>query len=94
MCRDSSVGIVTHFGLGDRRTLVRSPAGCRGSFLVPSTQISSAVHPTSYPVCARDYSPGRKAVGHEADHSPPSSAEVQNGGGTPPLFHKSSRRGA
>jgi hypothetical protein len=30
---------------------------------------------------------GEKGQGHEADHSPPSSAEVKKGGATPPLPH-------
>jgi hypothetical protein len=29
--------------------------------------------------------PGIKQLQHEADHSPPSSLEVKNGGGIPPL---------
>jgi hypothetical protein len=32
-----------------------------------------------------DISPGLKRPKREADHSPPSSAEVKNGGATPPL---------
>jgi hypothetical protein len=32
--------------------------------------------------------------GREADHSPPSSAEVKNGGAVPPLLHMSSWHGA
>jgi hypothetical protein len=32
-------------------------------------------------------SPGAKRPGREADHSPPSSAEVKNGGAIPPLPH-------
>jgi hypothetical protein len=35
-------------------------------------------------------SPGVKRLGREADHSPPSSAEVKNGGAIPPLSHMSS----
>jgi hypothetical protein len=37
---------------------------------------------------------GAKWLRREADHSPPSSAEVKNGGAIPPLPHKSSWRGA
>jgi hypothetical protein len=33
----------------------------------------------------RAASPGVKRLGREADHSPPSSAEVKNGGAIPPL---------
>jgi hypothetical protein len=38
----------------------------------------SGAHPASYPVGSRDPSPGVKRPGREADHSPPSSAEVKN----------------
>jgi hypothetical protein len=37
--------------------------------------------------------PGIKWPGPEADHSPPSSVEVKNGGAIPPLPHMSSWRG-
>jgi hypothetical protein len=33
---------------------------------------------------------GVKRLGHEADHSPPSSAEVKNGGAISPISHTSS----
>jgi hypothetical protein len=35
-------------------------------------------HPASYPMGTRDSFPGVKRPGREADHSPPSSAEVKN----------------
>jgi hypothetical protein len=38
-------------------------------------------------------SPGVKRLGHEADHSPPFSAEFKNSGAIPPLPHTSSWRG-
>jgi hypothetical protein len=38
-------------------------------------------------------SPGVKRPGREADHSPPSSAEVKNSGVVPPLPHTTSWRG-
>jgi hypothetical protein len=37
--------------------------------------------------------PGVKRPGREADRSPPSSAEVKNGGSMPPLPHTPSWRG-
>jgi hypothetical protein len=40
------------------------------------------------------FSPGLKRPGHEADHSPVSSAEFQNGGDIPALPHTSPWRGA
>jgi hypothetical protein len=39
-------------------------------------------------------SPGVERQGHEADYSPPSSANVKNGAAIPPLPHMSSWRGA
>jgi hypothetical protein len=36
------------------------------------------IHPASYPMGTSDSFPGVKLPGHEADHSPPSSAEVKN----------------
>jgi hypothetical protein len=35
------------------------------------------VHPTSYKLCTGDSFPGVKRQGREADHSPPTSAEVK-----------------
>jgi hypothetical protein len=35
-----------------------------------------------------------KQQGHKADHSPPSSVKVKNGGAIPPLSHISSLLGA
>jgi hypothetical protein len=67
-------------------------------------QTGSGAHPASYPVGTRGPFLGIKAVGREADHSPPSSAEVKNAWNsitTPPirlLYHHSPntppRRGA
>jgi hypothetical protein len=37
---------------------------------------------------------GIKRLARDADHSPPSSAEVENGGAIPPLPHTSSWHGA
>jgi hypothetical protein len=72
---------------------VRFPAGAR-DFSLLSVQTHSRVHPASYPVGNRGSFPGGKVAGHEADHSPPSSAKVKNGGAIPPLPHTSSWRGA
>jgi hypothetical protein len=41
-------------------------------------QTGSGVHPASYPMVTRDYFLGVKQPRREADHSPPSSAEVKN----------------
>jgi len=44
-----------------------------------SVQTGSAAHPASYPMCVWALSPRVNWLGREADHSPPSSAEVKNG---------------
>jgi hypothetical protein len=51
-------------------------------------------HLASYPVGIGDFSPWVKRPEREADHSPPYSAEVKNGGAIPPRSHMSSWRGA
>jgi hypothetical protein len=40
-------------------------------------QKGSGAHPASYPMDTGGSFPGRKAVRREADHSPPSSAEIK-----------------
>jgi hypothetical protein len=47
-------------------------------------------HPASCPVYTGTLFPGVKWKGHEADHLPPSTAEVKNGGAIPPLPNTSS----
>jgi hypothetical protein len=57
-------------------------------FLFPTIS-RPAVRPTQPPIhmgTADDF-PGEKQSGREADHSPPSSAEVKNGGAIPPVPH-------
>jgi hypothetical protein len=76
--RDSSVGIARGYGLDDRRSRVRVPAGAGNFSLHHRVQIGSGAHPASYPMGTRGSYPGGKAAGREADHSPPSSAEVKN----------------
>jgi hypothetical protein len=48
----------------------------------------------SSPSIIRAVSQGVKREEHKAGHSPPSSAEVKNGGVIPPLLHMSPWRGA
>jgi hypothetical protein len=48
----------------------------------------------SIPWVPGELQPGVKRQGRDADHSPPSSAEVKNGGALTPLPHTSSGRGA
>jgi hypothetical protein len=50
-----------------------------------SIQTNSGAHPASCSIGTGGISPGVKQLGHEADYSPPSSAEVKNGGAIPPF---------
>jgi hypothetical protein len=74
--RDSSVGIALGYGLDDRGSRVRFPAGA-GNFSLHRIQNGSGAHSASYPVGTWGSFPGGKATGREADHSRPSSAEVK-----------------
>jgi hypothetical protein len=65
---------------------LRFPAGQIFS-LLHSVQTGSGAHPESYPMGTGALSPGVKRPGREADHSPPSSADVKNGGAIPLLPH-------
>jgi hypothetical protein len=57
-------------------------------FSIPhGVHTDSGVHQAAYPVGNGGDFPGVKWPGHEADHSPPSSAEVKNGGAIPTLTH-------
>jgi hypothetical protein len=73
--RDSSVGIVLSYGLDDRGSRVRFPAGAGNYSLHRRVQNGSGAHPAFYPMVTRGSFPVDKAAG--ADHSPPSSAEVK-----------------
>jgi hypothetical protein len=71
---------VSHYGLDDRAIGVRSPAGAKDFFPLASVS-RPALGPTQPPVqwVPGVLSPGVKArPGRDADHSPPSSAEVEN----------------
>jgi hypothetical protein len=50
-----------------------------------SVQTSSGAYPMSTGASLSRFPPGVKRSGREADHSPPSNAEVKNGGAVPPL---------
>jgi hypothetical protein len=62
--------------------------------LVHSVQSASGTHSGCYPMSTGVLFPKVKGQGRETDHSPPSSAEVENGAAIPPLFHTPSCRGA
>jgi hypothetical protein len=71
--RDSSVGIA----LDDRGSRVRFPARAGNFSLHHRVQNGSGAHPASCPMGNRGSFPGVKHPGREADHMPPSSAEVK-----------------
>jgi hypothetical protein len=74
---DSSVGIALAYGLDDRGYRVWFPAGAGNFSLHHRVQNGTGTHPVSYQMGTRGSFPGGKAEGREADHSPPSSAEVK-----------------
>jgi hypothetical protein len=75
--RDSSVGIALGYGLDDRGSRVRFLAGAENFSLHNRVQKGSGAHPASSPMDTGTLSLGVKRPVHEADHSPPSSAEVK-----------------
>jgi hypothetical protein len=78
--RASSVSIVMGWTAG-----VQLSAGARGLSLLHSVKTGSEAHPASYWTGTWALWMGVKRPGREADNSPPSSAEVRNGGPAPPL---------
>jgi hypothetical protein len=74
---DISVGKALGYGLDDRGSRVRFPAGAGNFFLNHRVQSGSGAHPASYPMGTRALSLGVQRPGREADHSPSSSAEVK-----------------
>jgi hypothetical protein len=73
----SSVGITLGYGLDDRGSRVRFPAGARNFSLHHRVQNGFGADPASYPTVIRGSFPGVKRPGREADHSLPSSEEVK-----------------
>jgi hypothetical protein len=70
---------VSDYGLDDRVIGVRSPAGAEDFPSSLCVQTGSGAHPASCPMGIGVLSAGIKArPGRDADHSPPSSAEVEN----------------
>jgi hypothetical protein len=77
--RVSSGSIVSDYGLDDRAIGVRFPAGAKDFSCSLCVQTGSGAHPASWPMGTGDPFPGGKArPGRDADHLPPSSAEVEN----------------
>jgi hypothetical protein len=67
---------VSDYGLDDRGSIPGRGRGFFSSSLC--VQTSSGAHPASYPMGTGGPFPGGKArPGRDADHSPPSSAEVK-----------------
>jgi hypothetical protein len=60
--RDSSVGIALGYGLDDRGSRVRFPAGAGNFSLHHRVQNGSGAHPASYPMATRGSFPGGKAA--------------------------------
>jgi hypothetical protein len=65
---------VSDYGLDDRAIEVRSPTGADFSSS-PCVQTGSWANPASYSMGTER---GKARPGRDADHSPPSSAEVKN----------------
>jgi hypothetical protein len=82
--RDSSVGIALDYGLDGRGSRVRFPAGA-GNFSLKTTASRPALGPTQPPIqwVPGAVSLGVKRPGRVADHSPQSSAEVNEWSYTP-----------
>jgi hypothetical protein len=77
LSRDGSVGITLGYGMDDRGSRVQFPAGVGNFSPHYHVQKVSGAHPASYPKGTGGSFPGGKAAEREADHSPPSSAEVK-----------------
>jgi hypothetical protein len=76
--RGSSGSVVSDYGLDYRAIEVRSPTGLEDVSSSPCVQTGSGAHPASCPMGTRVCFPGGKAwPGCDADHSPPSCAEVK-----------------
>jgi hypothetical protein len=60
--RDSPVGIALGYGLDDRGSRVRFPAGAGNFSLHHRVQNESGAYPASYPMSTRDSFPGGKAA--------------------------------
>jgi hypothetical protein len=70
---------VSDYGLDDRAVGARSPAGAKDISSSLCVQTGSGAHPAFYTMGTRGPFPGGKSrPGRDADHSPPSSAEVVN----------------
>jgi hypothetical protein len=78
-------GIATGYELDGRDSIP-----CRGKTFLHSVQTGCVATQPSVQWVPGALSLEVKRQGHEADHSPPSNAEVKNGGAIPPVLHMSS----
>jgi hypothetical protein len=79
LCRGSSGSIVSDYGLDDRAIEARSQAEAKDFSSSLCVQTGSEAHPASCTMGTGDSFPGAKArPRRDADHSPPSSAELEN----------------
>jgi hypothetical protein len=77
-CQDSSVSIVSGYRMDNRAIGVLSPAEADISSSL-CVQTGTGAHPASCTMGTGGPFPGGKArLGHDADHTPPYSAEVEN----------------
>jgi hypothetical protein len=85
--RDSFVSKATGYRLDGQSSI---PGKGKRFFFIPhSIQTSCGSHPVSYTVGTKALSFGVKQLGHEADHSTPSSAEAKNSWAIPSLPNSS-----
>jgi hypothetical protein len=78
MIRGSSGSTVSDYGLDDQAIEIRFLIGAEDFSFSSCVQTGSGAHPASYPMGTGGPFPGGKAgPGSDADHSPPSSAEVK-----------------
>jgi hypothetical protein len=74
-----AVTILSGYGLDDRAIVVRSPAGAMDFSPNLCVQTGSGAHPASCTMgTGVPFPGGKERQGRDADHSPPSSAEVVN----------------
>jgi hypothetical protein len=76
----NGLSVMSDYGLDNRTIGVRSPAETKRIFPLACVQTGSGAHPAS---CTMDtvgpFLGGKVRPGRDAEHSPPSSAEVKNG---------------
>jgi hypothetical protein len=80
---NSSVGIATRLRAGRPGNRGSIPSKGERFSLLHNVQTSSEAYPATYPMGTGDSFPGVNRQVYEADHSPPSSVEVKNGGAMP-----------